>query len=120
MDKQKKSAERIGQLRHRAKLMKPTFTRDAFGGTNASYTEYAEIWCDFEFRELRSDERDDVNRVASKVYARVRARYNSVVNALWRVIYEGIEYDVLTVMPTDPLRQYMMLECERDDQTRTE
>lgn len=114
-----KSRERIGPMRHRVKLMKPTFTTDDYGEPVATtWTEYAERWARWEFRELRSDEREDVNRLTTQVYARVQMRYDNQVTAEWRAIFDGKEYDILTVLP-DEKREYMLVECEYDSQEKT-
>lgn len=111
-----KMKERIGYMRHRITLMKPYFNRDEYGDqVTESVSKYAERWARFEFRELRSDEKEGVNRLTSFAYARVTVRFDSQIQPTWRVVFNGKSYDILTVLP-DEKEQYMLLECEHDVQ----
>jgi len=111
-----KMKERIGKMRHRVTLLKPYFNRDEYGDQVVqSLDRYADRWAWVEFRELRSDEKEDVNRLTSFVYARVTVRFDEAINARWRLVHKGKSYDILTVLP-DEKEQYMLLECEHDVQ----
>lgn len=114
-----KMKERIGLMRHRVTLMQPTFSQNDFGEKVPAWVEYGERWARFEFRELRSDEKEDGNRLTSFVYARLQMRLDENITAQWRLKYNGEEYDILTIIPYEK-GQYMLVECERDAQTRTE
>ena len=102
-------------MRHRVKLYRPVFTRGDYGERNAAMELYAERWGHVDFRELRSDEKADGNRLTSLIYARVDMYHDRTVQPTWRLVYRGKSYDVQTVLP-GPKEHFMRLEIEHDVQ----
>lgn len=110
--------ENIGQMRHRVQFLKPVYTSNAYGEREKTYAAQAETWASIEYRSQGSSEEVDAQRIASRVDCRVTIRFNSEINAEWRMVYGNQKFNVRTVLP-DAKKMFMLLECEIDEPVTT-
>lgn len=107
-------SENIGQLRHRVQFERPVYTVNDFGERAKTFQLQDATWAHIEYKTDTSDERVDAQRITSQVYAVVRCRYNSEINARWRMRHDDARFNILSILP-DAKRQYMTLECIMDE-----
>lgn len=105
--------EQAGKMRHRVQFWEPVYTPNDFGEKEKTYTAQDPVWANVEFRTSGSDEDEEAQRITSRVSCRVTIRFNSEINAEWRMVHKNEEFNILTVLP-DAKRHYTLLECEID------
>lgn len=106
--------ENIGQMRHRVQFLKPTYTLNSFGEKVKGYTAQPETWAHIAYSSQSSDEQEDAQRITSRVYCLVTIRFNSEVNAEWRMIHRNEQFNIKSVLPDEKMK-YMRIECEIDE-----
>jgi len=106
--------ETVGRLRHRVQFWQPIYTANAYGEQEKSYTALDPVWANVEYLPSGSGEDSEAQRITSMVNCRVIIRFNSLINAEWRMVHNNEQFNVLTVLP-DAKQQYMMLECVIDE-----
>lgn len=100
---------KIGQLRHRITIQRPTGAQDAWGTPEpAGWEDVALVWSDFRFQSGGESIRAGAD--VSIVRASVRIRWRTGVDAGMRVLHGGQVFDVEAVLPgTD--RKHIDLVC---------
>ena len=106
--------ENIGRMRHRVQFLKPTYTPNDYGEKEKTYTPQAETWAHIEYKESGSDESGEASRITSRINCLVTIRFNSEINAEWRMTHNNEQFNIRTVLP-DAKQMYMRLECEIDE-----
>lgn len=101
-------------MRHRVQFLKPTYTENDFGEKEKTYTPQAATWAHIEYKESGSGESGDASRITSVVNCLVTIRFNSEINAEWRMTHNNEQFNIRTVL-LDTKQMYMRLECEIDE-----
>lgn len=100
----------IGQLRHRITILAPLQGRDqATGAEIKTMRESTEIWAQVAYKEVGSDERMEADQLTPMTSATVTIRYRQGVTTEMEVMYDGLKYKILSVLP-DAKRCYLTLE----------
>jgi SPP1 family predicted phage head-tail adaptor len=106
--------EAIGRMRHRVQFLKPTYTLNSFGEKVKTYTAQDVVWAHIEYTTSLSDESVEAQRILARVNCRVTIRFNSEINAEWRMLHNNEKFEIRSVLP-DAKQMYMLLECEIDE-----
>jgi len=89
------SALVTGRLDRRITFRRPTFIQNEFGEAEASWEDVTTVWA--EVKPLRGREYFAAQQVNSEVTTRFRIRYLSGVDTRWRILHDGLEYDIFSV-----------------------
>jgi SPP1 family predicted phage head-tail adaptor len=96
-------------MNHRITLIKRGAGRDAAGEPVESWGDVATIWADVRFSSGAEVLRANSEIAVKRASIRIRAR--SDVDATWRARYQGVEFDIKSVLPDDD-RSFMFIVCE--------
>jgi len=105
---------RLGQLRARLELLRPTLEEGDAGGSSFDYDNPAErirIYAR-KFPDRRQREIQDGREIGMSA-ARFEIHYRKGLNLelRWRLLYEGQTYDVIAI-DSDDRRKFMVLYCD--------
>ena len=100
----------IGELRHRIKFVNPLQGRDENTGAEIkTLIESAEVWAKVEHKEIGSTERMEADKLTALTTANITIRYKSGITTEMEVIFDGLKYKILSVLP-DAKKCYLTLE----------
>lgn len=98
---------RAGKLDRRITIQKPVRVQDASGQMVDTWEDFATVWA--EFRPLAGNERFLAQQVMAELDAQFRIRYLRGVTPLYRILYEGNEYEITAVLTPDRNREMHLL-----------
>ena len=75
-------------------IEKPTVARDSFGSEIRTWRELAEVWANVRPAGAEERYRQDSNREQALRRAKMRIRYRDDVYEVYRVIYDGLIWDI--------------------------
>ena len=75
-------------------IEKPTISRDDFGSEIRKWIELAEVWANVRPAGAEERFRQDSNKEQSLRRAKMRIRYRDDVYEVYRVIYDGLIWDI--------------------------
>lgn len=93
---------RIGRMRHRVELQRLTERQDDVGGVSLEWNTYATVWAAVE--PIRGREYFIREQVAGDVSHRVVMRWRSGVSVRDRVLHDGRQLEVESVLDRDERR----------------
>ena len=84
---------RAGKLRHVVTLQQPTTAGDAYNSKSTGYSNVGEDRISFE--PLNGRELHEAKQTGSELVARVRMRYRDDIKSSWRIVMDGVTYEVV-------------------------
>jgi head-tail adaptor len=101
--------ERIGRMRHRVQFVTQTTYVDNIGGEVHTWATGDAVWGHVELRAPGSE--DDVlgDRITNVTNGIVTVRYNSAIEPKNRMLFDGSEWEILSILP-DTHKTYMQME----------
>lgn len=104
--------ERIGRLRHRINFVQRTTSVDDVGGETHVWVTSDPLWASVEVTPIQSQ--DDVigSKITNVTSARIFLRYNSSLEPEDRILFDGNEWEILSILP-DSHKSFMQLEAVR-------
>jgi SPP1 family predicted phage head-tail adaptor len=106
-----------GQLRHRVRVDRPSYSQTATGEPVISWVEAATVWAAVvptSGREyyMRDQTRDEVDTAILMRWSPQLAE----MGATWKVVFKGVEYDVQSVMDADLRNSQLRVFAKRKTQ----
>ena len=98
-----------GNYNYRLVLQTKVVTRDAIGGDVVSWVERMVVWGSAE--PLQGAELLSAQQIQAEMAVRFRIYYRKHVAPTWRVLWEGVPYDVLSVIDTNGEHWELQLMC---------
>lgn len=106
--------ELIGTLRERIQVLQRTTVLTEYGNADeTAWSIYNTFWGAIELQSAGSGKEEEGGRLATKVSAVCRLRYNANINNQMRIKSGGVEYRIDSVLH-DPHRRYTFLEIIAD------
>jgi SPP1 family predicted phage head-tail adaptor len=105
-----KGREQAGAMRHRIAFRTFTESQGNDGSLTRSWTTQTEQWGRIEFTTVASGEDFEAEQVVHRMAMTLHVRYRNDIRPKHRVVHEGIEYDILSVLP-DPKQMYLTIEA---------
>lgn len=102
-------AMEIGTLRHRVTIEDFTVVQDAFGEEVKTWQTFATRWGSVE--PLRGRERWNAQQVHAEVTHRVTMRWLSGLSPTMRVVHDGRNLDIDSIINPDERREMVELMC---------
>lgn len=100
----------IGRMRHRLAFRTFTESQGADGSLSRTWTTQAEQWGEIEFTTGQSGEEYEGEQLVHKMKMILHVRYRNDIRPTHRVLHEGLEYDILSVLPS-PKQEYLRVEA---------
>jgi len=101
--------ERIGRMRHQVRFVSPHTSIDAVGGEVHTWVTGDSIWANVDYKQVDSDDRMIADRYTNITSALTTIRYNAEIEAQYRMIFDGLEWEIRSILPYSHNR-YMQLE----------
>ena len=99
-----------GELRHRIYFRTPIEGRDANNGEAVLiWLDSDEVWAKVEHQEVGSGERMLQDKLTPMTTANITLRYYANITSQMRVVFDGLEYKILSVLP-DAKKCFLTLE----------
>lgn len=105
-----KARSQIGPMRHRLSFRTFTESQGSDGSLARTWTTQTEQWGRVEFTTVASGEEFEAEQVVHRMAIVVNVRYRNDIRPKHRILHEGLEYDILSVLP-DPKRMYLTIEA---------
>ena len=83
-----------GQLDRIVSIEKPTVARDSFGSEIRKWIELAEVWANVRPAGAEERYRQESNKEQALRRAKMRIRYRDDVYEVYRVVYDGLIWDI--------------------------
>lgn len=103
---------RIGPLRHRVKIQKPSDTRDGGGRVTRTWPEVAKRWASVE--PLTGAEGLQASTTGAQITHRVRMRYLSGVLPEWRIVNDTQTLNIVNILNIRQQNRELVLMCKED------
>lgn len=100
---------RSGRLRHRVLLQSKTYTANAYGEQEVTWSTVATVWAGIE--PLSGRELFAQQQIQAEARVRIVLRYYSGLDTTWRVRHDGKNYDILEVINQDLRDASLVLLC---------
>lgn len=102
---------RAGELRQRATLQSRSSVRDALGGESVIWGDEFDIWCCIE--PLQGRELLAAQQIQSEINTRITVRYydGKTIVPQWRLVHDGVIFDILTLADIDTRHNQLVLMC---------
>lgn len=107
---EEKKRSQIGQMRHRVTFRTFSESQGSDGSLARTWTTQTEQWGRVEFTLADSEEAFEGEQVVHRMAMTLVVRYRNDIRPKHRVLHEGIEYDIISVLP-DPMRAYLTIEA---------
>lgn len=107
-----KARSQIGPMRHRLSFRTYTESQASDGSMTRTWTTETEQWGRVEFTTVASGEDFEAEQVVHRMAITVVVRYRNDIRPKHRILHEGLEYDILSVLP-DPKRMYLTIEAHQ-------
>ena len=101
--------ERIGRMRHRVQFVTQTTYLDDIGGEVHTWATGDAVWGHVENSFVGSEDDVIADRITNVISARATVRYNSGISPKNRMLFDGAEWEILSILP-DTHKSYMQLE----------
>lgn len=86
---------KAGKLDRRITFRSKTVVQNDFGEEEATWGDFDTVWAGYEARQgTEKDEADQLIAVTREVF---QVRYRNDLNTEMILVYEGIEYDILSI-----------------------
>ncbi len=82
-----------GKLDRQIQLLEYSSTTDTVGGDVPTYTPVGLVWANV--MDLRGNQKFAAQQEQSGITTRFRIRYREDINARWRVMWKGRQYDII-------------------------
>lgn len=102
----------IGRMRHRLAFRTFTEAQGSDGSMARTWTTQTEQWGEVLFSTVASGEEFEAEQVVHRMAITVTVRYRNDIRPKHRILHEGLEYDILSVLP-DPLQSFLMIEAHQ-------
>jgi SPP1 family predicted phage head-tail adaptor len=113
---EEKKRSQIGNMRHRISFRTFTESQGSDGSLARTWTTETEQWGRVEFTTAQSEESFEGEQVVHRLAMTLVVRYRNDIRPKHRVLHEGIEYDIISVL-ADPMRVYLTIEAiQRESQ----
>lgn len=99
-------------LDRRIELHEPTQTQNSAGQYVITYTLADKVWAAFNPQD--SNENKAADQLVGYTIARFAVRWRTDVTHLWRVLHNGMWYEIIGTLP-DGRRTYLTLNCAARD-----
>lgn len=99
-----------GRMRHRLSFRTFTESQGSDGSLARTWTTEAEQWGEVLFTVVGSAEEFEAEQVVHRMAATVTVRYRNDIRPKHRILYEGLEYDIISVLP-DPKQSFLVIEA---------
>lgn len=106
----KPPAQLIGRMRHRLAFRTFTESQGADGSMTRTWTTQSEQWGEVLFSVSASGEEFEAEQVVHRMAVTVTVRYRNDIRPKHRILHEGLEYDILSVLP-DPTQSFLVIEA---------
>lgn len=93
---------KAGGYRHRVKFQELVTGDDGWGGPTESWVDKFTVWAEVMY--LSGGELWSARQSNSDVQGKVRIRTNDDIKANWRMVYDGRNLEILTIIPFDAKR----------------
>lgn len=100
-----------GPMRERITILSPSPEQDKYGGPTGVYNELFTTWA--EFLPMLGREMFAAKAVESHVEVKFRLRYRAGVQNDYRVLHEGIQYDILSAVNVSGRNRELLLYCKQ-------
>lgn len=102
--------ERIGQLNTRVAIQNSIDSTNDFGEKVANWGTYITVFAQLKYSLGGSDERQVNDRRTAVTRCDFVIRYRTDLDETMRIVADGKGFDILSILNTDPKRQYMTIE----------
>lgn len=102
---------RAGRLDKRVQLQQPTTATNGVADAVQTFVTYASVWASVE--DTRGREFMNNQQVQNQVSTRIRLRYRDDVKPDHRVLYDGVVYDIQSVVNPMKRGDGLQLMCIR-------
>lgn len=99
-----------GSLRHKISLQQYILYDDGMGGQQEIWDEYAEVWA--RISPLSGTEAVVGMQLQDSISHDILLRYRDDVKAKHRVVYEGREFNIRSVIDIEERKRFLQLRCE--------
>lgn len=100
----------VGDLNRKIKISNALQGRDAATGAEIKTVIASNsLWAKVEFKEVGSTEKVEADKLTPMTAANFTIRYKTGITTEMEVIYDGLKYKILSVLP-DPKKCYLLLE----------
>ena len=102
----------------RVELFQPTLTTNASGQSIKGWASAGTFYAGRDVLPQAGTENMPYDQMVSAFNVTWRLRYGNAVKANWRLVYEGEDYDIVSVVP-EGRRRYLLVKTRlRDNGTR--
>ena len=89
----------VGELNHRITFESASVSTDGMGGITPSWSTNVTLWANVSV--LKGKELDEIEGTKGKVYVKCILRYTSAVNDDDRMVFNGENYEIISVLQED-------------------
>lgn len=100
-----------GSLVHEIVIQQRGDTRNAYGESIPSWSQYSATYAHLE--NLTGSELEQAAQINSRINTRFKVRWDSGIRATMRIVYKSRNYNIIYVNNVDERDKYMELLCER-------
>lgn len=103
-----KERQIVGTMRHRLAFKTYTETQGSDGSMSRTWTTQAEQWGRVEFTLIGSGEEFEADRVVQRQAIQLIVRYRNDIRPAHLVLYQGLEFEITSVLP-DPKNRFLTI-----------
>jgi SPP1 family predicted phage head-tail adaptor len=100
----------IGQFRHRIKIQRYTAVQNSLGEEEKTWVDDCKIWASVE--PLKGREFFKAQTINAEVTTKITIRYREGISSKMRVVFEGRNFDILSVMKVEERKKEIELMCK--------
>ena len=100
---------KVGDLRHRITIQKPTKTADGMGGFTETWADHATVWA--AVWPLKGQTLLDAKKLETVISHRIVTRYISGVYPYWRISYDSRTFTIDSIVNPDERNRWLEFLC---------
>lgn len=104
---------RVGRMRYKVALQKPTNTTDSGGGMTQAWTTLIDIWADI--RPISGKELFRHNKMEESVTHEIYIRHREDIGTNYRINYDSRNFNIRHIRNIEERDRYMLLVCTEGD-----